>query len=169
MMSRFGTLVFYLVIVILVGNWILSPPVEEDSQAGEISDVTVSPQTTPGPAAQLDKRPPLDRAKQLKRARETFAKGEFDVAIARYRRHLRKYPEDVDARGELGNVYHHTGRVNEAAATFFDVANQLIDNGNRQGAIVLEPIVRRTHPAFADEIQRRLEGGPSAVGGTTSN
>lgn len=57
----------------------------------------------------------------LKQAEAEFSRQHYDRAIVLYRKHLRKYPNDMDAWNFLAANYYHTGLPEKALRTFRDV------------------------------------------------
>lgn len=97
----------------------------------------------------------------LQTAREAWNRGDVAAAIAAYEDFLLQNPDDVDARGELGNVLYAAGKFPEAAKVYFDVALRLHAKGETAKAKALEPAVRRGDAALADDLARQLAGPAS--------
>jgi tetratricopeptide (TPR) repeat protein len=83
--------------------------------------------------------------------------GNVSEAIALYQNLLKAKPDDVDARGELGNVLLSAGRLQEAGQTFFDAAVRFARAGDAERARALAPAVRRADPALADKLDAELK------------
>lgn len=109
--------------------------------------------TADGPKVDDAARP----AVSLAAARAMFAKGNVSESIAAYQALLQARPADADAWGELGNVYHSSGRLQDASRAFYEAATRVLDKGDVARARALEPAVRANAPALADELQRRIE------------
>lgn len=92
----------------------------------------------------------------LYKAREAFAAGNVDGAIAAYKEVLAKQPGNADAMGELGNVYYMTGRTGEAAQSYFDAASKSLEKSKPEVAQALLPAIAQGNPALAMELQQKL-------------
>lgn len=92
-------------------------------------------------------------------ARQAYGEGDFDRAIAAYRALVAATPDDLDLRGELGNVLYATGRLPEAAHEYAEVATRLVDAGFGDRAAALLPAIRAGDPALADALKTRI-GAP---------
>jgi hypothetical protein len=95
-------------------------------------------------------------------AREAFARGDVDGAVAIYSDIVKADAKDVDARGELGNVYYMTGRHQQAAEVYFDAANVLIDKKEFDRVDDLLPVVAELNPMMADQLVQKLHEGMNA-------
>lgn len=115
---------------------------------GTISDTTGSG-TTP-----VETKPKVSNT--LANARNAFARGDISIAISAYEEYLKAQPDDIDARGELGNVLFGNGRLPEAAKAFHETALRLIAKGEAAKARQLVPAIRRGNPALASELDTRL-------------
>jgi tetratricopeptide (TPR) repeat protein len=94
--------------------------------------------------------------RDLFKAREAFAAGNIDGAIAAYKEVLAGNPGNTDAMGELGNVYYATGRTTEAAQSYFDAASKSLDQNRPEVAQALLPAIGQGNPALAVELQQKL-------------
>lgn len=99
----------------------------------------------------------------LSSAREAFAHGEVDRAVTLYNAYLEKNPKDADARGELGNVYYMSGRPSEAAQTFYDTANLLLNERKYDRVESLLYFVAQAKPMMADELAEKLHKATGVV------
>lgn len=93
---------------------------------------------------------------KINNAREYFARGDVDGAVAVYSELIQANPSDADARGELGNVYYLTGRPYEAAQAFYDAAKLLLDKRDFQRVAALLPAIGQINPMMADELAYRM-------------
>jgi tetratricopeptide (TPR) repeat protein len=100
--------------------------------------------------------PSAGSEQDLFKAREAFAAGNVDGAIAAYKEVLAKNPGNTDAMGELGNVYYMTGRANEAAQSYFDAASKSLEQNRPEVAQALLPAIGQGNPALAMELQQKL-------------
>jgi hypothetical protein len=105
--------------------------------------------TTPAPAAAVAED-------TLSKARLAFASGDVQGAVNGYREVLAKNPEDVNAMGELGNVQFTMGWVPQATQTYFEAANKALDQNKPEVAQSLLPVIMRTNPILAGELEGRL-------------
>lgn len=92
----------------------------------------------------------------LNTARDAFARGDVNGAVAAYKEYLAAHPEDFDALGELGNVFFNAGRIDEAAQAYYDAANLLLAAGDKQRAQALEGAIRLGNPGLADDLAQKL-------------
>lgn len=101
----------------------------------------------------------------MQTARDAFAAGDTQAAIAAYQDILLQDPDNLDARGELGNVLFAAGRNEDAAKAFYDVAIRMLQRGDVAGARALEPAVRGGSQELADKLSQMLnESGHSDAG-----
>lgn len=120
---------------------------------------TPSPAPAIAPAPIVSELPPATQIAQrtLDSARSAFARGDVTQAISLYRDLLAQKPDDVDARGELGNVYLSSGQLQEAAGAYYETAVRLARSGDEARARALAPVVRRNDPALADRLDAELK------------
>jgi hypothetical protein len=107
-------------------------------------------------AAATPAQTPAVADETLSKARQSFASGDVQGAVNGYREVLAKNPEDVNAMGELGNVLFTMGWIQQATQTYFDAANKALDQNNPQVAQSLLPVIMRSNPILAGELQNRL-------------
>jgi hypothetical protein len=69
---------------------------------------------------------------------------------------VKKNPGNMDAQGELGNVYYMTGRLPEAAKAFYEAAKLMIEQNQVGRAQALLPPIGQGNPALANELQQKL-------------
>ncbi len=167
MIARLTTWLFYAVVFFLLGVWVgafspglralLRDGVAEAQAGGEQiyrwANGTIGKTTTPE-AAPAVTAPPQGT---LDSARSAFARGDVNQAISLYQDLLAQKPDDVDARGELGNVFLGAGRLQEAAQAYYETAVRLARSGDGARAQALAPIVRRNDPALADKLDAELK------------
>ncbi len=89
-------------------------------------------------------------------AREAFAHGDMERAIANYNDYIKSNAKNADVRGELGNVYYLTGRPNEAAEAYYEAAQLLLKEHDFERVSSLLPIIAETKPMLADELSQKL-------------
>jgi tetratricopeptide (TPR) repeat protein len=166
MLARLTTWVFYAVVFFLLGAWVggLSPGLRalmregaQEARAGaefalRWAGATISESRAPPPVA------PEQAAKDLlQSARAAFARGDVENSISLYQELLKQEPDDVDGRGELGNVLLNAGRVQAASQTYYETAVRLARSGDEARARALEPIIRRNAPELADRLENDLK------------
>jgi tetratricopeptide (TPR) repeat protein len=95
-------------------------------------------------------------ADALSGARQAFAMGDLQGAINGYQAVLAQNPNDLNALGELGNVYYMTGWIHQATQTYFDAANKAIDQNRPDVAEALLPVIVRGNPMLASQLQDRM-------------
>lgn len=95
-------------------------------------------------------------------AREAFARGDVDGAVALYNEYIKNNASDPDARGELGNVYYTTGRLPEAAQAYYDAAKLLLEKKELDRVDDLLPVIAQVNPMMADELVQKLHEAMSA-------
>src|SRR5271157_1819918 len=168
MIARLTTWLFYAVVFFLLGAWVggFSPGLRallregvQEAQAGadqvyRWANGTIGKTSPPTPAATVAAPSPQGA---LDSARAAFARGDVSQAITLYQALLSQKPDDVDARGELGNVFIGAGRLQEAAETFYETAVRLARAGDAGRARALAPIVRRIDPALGDKLDAELK------------
>lgn len=98
----------------------------------------------------------------LNQAREAYARGDADTAIRSYTEFLAKNADSIDGHGELGNVYYMTGRLQEAAQSFYEAAKRMIEQNQVDRAQALLPSIGQGNPALAGELQQKLMQGQQA-------
>lgn len=90
------------------------------------------------------------------RARGSAQAGYFGESVREYRHHLASYPNDVDAYGELGNVYLKMGRYPEAAQSYYEAATRLIDAGYFDAVAAMMPIIQTHEPMLASLLKKKM-------------
>jgi tetratricopeptide (TPR) repeat protein len=163
MISRLANWILYAVILAVIGaliyyytDW-FRPAAQKAMVAakGMLESIPLGP---------FSKREGADGA-ALGQAREAYARGDIEGAVRAYGDIVKKNPGNVDAQGELGNVYYMTGRLREAADAFAAAAKLLIDQQQADRAQSLLPAIGQGNPALASEIVQRLmqAGQPAAA------
>lgn len=74
----------------------------------------------------------ISREVLVQDARRAFWNGDFEAAERVYLALLSAYPEDADAFGELGNLYHSMGRTEAALDAYFEAGLRLQATGERE-------------------------------------
>ena len=114
---------------------------------------------SPQAANPLPDRPNMDTdygTDRLNRARGAAQGGYFGESVREYRRHLASYPNDVDAYGELGNVYLKMGRYPEAAQSYYEAAARMIDAGYFDAVAAMMPIIQTHEPMLASLLKKKM-------------
>ena len=166
MLARLTTWVFYAVVFFLLGTWVggFSPGLRalmregahEAQVGGEIvwrwAGNTISESRAPALGANE-----VATKDSLRSARAAFARSDIDQSISLYHELLKQEPDDVDARGELGNVLLGAGRFQEASQTYYETALRLARSGDGGRARALEQIIRRNDPDLAGRLENELK------------
>lgn len=165
MIGRFATWIFYAVFFFLVGVWTGPHLPAFDGVLGSMADwgyrgiarIQEWALSDDGKAAvETPVETPAAVPGELETAREAYARGDIGAAIAAYEEFLRQSPDDIDARGELGNVFFAAERFADAARAYYEVAVVLLKRGEADKARALEPAIRRGDPMLADELVKAL-------------
>ena len=103
----------------------------------------------------------------LNQAREAYARGDSDTAVKAYTDFLGKNADSIDGHGELGNVYYMTGRLQEAAQSYYEAAKRMIDQNQADRAQALLAPIGQGNPALAGELQQKMaqQAQPQQQGG----
>jgi len=115
-----------------------------------------TPLSKPASTVAVPSVPPAPPPPSLDVARAAAARGDVSAAVQAYEALIAERPSDVALRGELGNVYWSTGRLQDAARAYHAAATALLATGRADDARRLEPIVRKGDVALADDLVRRL-------------
>ena len=81
----------------------------------------------------------------------------------RYRDLLIKTPDDVNALGELGNVYLSVGRQRDAAEVYYEAALLLVAKKDFERAGIVAAAIRQGDPQLADDLVRRMSEAMQGV------
>ena len=171
MIARVTTWLFYAVVFFFLGVWASPhvPSVRETMNKGWESAKLWAQGTIATPTMRGETVAPAPTATPTQpatvaRARAAFAAGDVNRAVAIYRERIRETPSDLDAMGELGNVFLTSGRLQEAAQAFYDVGVALVKRGDLARAQAMTPIVRRGNGALADDLERQIAQGRHSPG-----
>ena len=93
--------------------------------------------------------------KYLHAARQSIAQHRYREAIALYRKQLSENPGDIDAYGELGNLFMFTQRYPEAAQNYYEAATRLLDAGLPAAVRPLLPVIERYEPVLAKLLKQK--------------
>jgi hypothetical protein len=89
-------------------------------------------------------------------ARRAFTQGDLHGSLNAYWEYIARNPGDINARGELGNVYLLNGNVREAAQTYYELSKMLIDQNQPDLVPDLLPVIAMVNPDQADELMDML-------------
>lgn len=92
----------------------------------------------------------------LAKAREAYAGGDANATIEAYRAIIAKHPEDMAARGELGNVFYAMGNIPEATKLYSEVATIAIEKKQLEIAENLLPVISEGNPMLANQLSDKL-------------
>ena len=166
MLSRLFTWAFYALVFFLLGVWVggFSPGVRALTREGGAVATAAFEQVQHWAIATITERPaPRPTAAEptpadlMRLAREAFERGETSDSVALYRQRLIDDPNDIDARGELGNVLTSAGRLSEADDAYYETALHMGHAGQSAQASALEAAIRRHNAALADKLVAELK------------
>jgi tetratricopeptide (TPR) repeat protein len=89
-------------------------------------------------------------------AREAFARGDIDGAVALYQKRIKRNSKDVEAHQELGNVYYSTGRLPQAAQAYTEAVSLMIEKKEFDDVDPMLSVIAEFNPGKADELIRKL-------------
>ncbi|MFN3867740.1 MAG: tetratricopeptide repeat protein [Hyphomicrobiaceae bacterium] len=105
--------------------------------------------------------PPAGSAEALRRgladAREAYAAGKPE-AVAAYGELARRFPDNPDLTGELGNILFQQGKKEEAGEQFYETGLRLIRARQEARAACLVDVLRQLAPVRARELERLTSG-----------
>jgi tetratricopeptide (TPR) repeat protein len=154
MISRLANLILYAVILAVIGALIYyyTDWFKPATQKAVVAARSVVESIPIGPFSKKE-----ESGEALNQAREAYARGDAEGAVRAYSEVVKKNPTNIDAQGELGNVYYMTGRLQEAAQAFFEAAKLMIDQKQVERAQALLPPIGQGNPALANELQQKLQ------------
>ena len=97
-------------------------------------------------------------------AREAAIRGNYTEAAWLYQRYLATHPDDMNAYGELGNVFMLAGQPRQAAQAYYEAANRLLDRGAVRNVAPLMPIIQQYDPMLATLLQRKAQAARQPAG-----
>jgi len=92
----------------------------------------------------------------LAQARNSAQAGRLNESVREYLQYLASHPNDIDAYGELGNVYMKIGRFPEAAQNYYEAATRLIDAGYLNAVASLMPVIQMHEPMLATLLNKKI-------------
>ncbi len=90
-------------------------------------------------------------------ARKSFYQRNYKLSEQSYKQVIDKTKDNVDAYGELGNVYFNQGKNKEAASAYFEAAAILVRNGQANRARSLMALLRHLDESKADELKQLID------------
>jgi tetratricopeptide (TPR) repeat protein len=153
MISRLANWILYAVILAVIGALIYYYT-DWFKPATEKAFVAAKSVVESMPLGPFSKKEGGDEA--VAQAREAYARGDAEAAIRAYSDIVKKNPGNMDAQGELGNVYYMTGRLPEAAAAFYEAAKLMIEQNQIGRAQALLAPIGQGNPVLANELQQKL-------------
>ena len=90
-------------------------------------------------------------------ARKSFYQRNYKLSEQSYKQVIDKTKDNVDAYGELGNVYFNQGKNKEAASAYFEAAAILVRNGQTSRARSLMGVLRHLDESKADELKQLID------------
>ncbi len=99
----------------------------------------------------------IDRNKVQASAQKQLAKGNYDKAIAEYRKLIQEDPSDVRTWLKIANIYQRKGSIKEATATYEKVAKRFADQGFFLKAVAVYKQILELHPDRPDISLRLAE------------
>lgn len=94
-------------------------------------------------------------------ARKSYYQRNYKLSEQSYQQVIDKTNDNVDAYGELGNVYFNQGKNKEAASAYFEAAAILIRNGQANRARSLIGLLRHLDKTKADELKQLIDSSLS--------
>lgn len=128
-----------------------------DKVSGLFASKQVESPATEAAATAVEAAKPAPVAEEeFSKARTAFAAGDVNAAIQAYNEIITKNPDDVGARGELGNVFYTVGMMREAAQAYFDAASKAVDQKQFEVAEALLPAIIDGNPMLATQLSDKL-------------
>lgn len=93
------------------------------------------------------------------KAREAYSQGNLAEATTLYEALSADFSDNIDLRGETGNLYYNLGQFNQAATHYQAVGEIAARNGNMQMAGSMLSLLQRIAPANATALQAMLNAG----------
>jgi len=98
-------------------------------------------------------------AERLSQARSALTQGNTEEAAALYEALAAEFPDNMDLRGETGNLYYNLGQFDKAATHYQAIGELAGREGNMQMAGSMLGLLQRIAPAKAAELQATLTAG----------
>lgn len=97
-----------------------------------------------------------DGETSLAEARQAFWARDMAKAERLYQKITKVDAGNINAWGELGNIYYQQSRWQDAAMAYTEVALRLVETGDISQAMYLQHVVGQMDPAQAQRIHERL-------------
>ena len=94
-------------------------------------------------------------------ARKSFFQRKYDLSEQNYQKVIDSTEDNVDAYGELGNVYFNQGKKEQAASAYFEAAAILVRKGQVNRAQSLMGLLRHLDKNKASELQKLIDSAAS--------
>ncbi len=94
-------------------------------------------------------------------ARKAFYQRKYDLSEQNYQKVIDSTEDNVDAYGELGNVYFNQGKKEQAASAYFEAAAILVRKGQENRARSLMGLLRNLDKNKAGELQKLIDSAAS--------
>ena len=110
---------------------------------------------------QGDVKPGGDIRENWIAARKSFYQRKYDLSEKSYQKVIDSTEDNVDAYGELGNVYFNQGKNEQAASAYFEAAAILVRKGQVNRARSLMGLLRHLDKSKAGELQKLIDSTAS--------
>ena len=94
-------------------------------------------------------------------ARKSFYQRDYTLSEQSYQQVIGKTNDNVDAYGELGNVYFNQGKNKQAAAAYLEAATIMVRNGQISRARSLMGLLRHLDEAQAEKLKQLIVSSAS--------
>ena len=94
-------------------------------------------------------------------ARKSFYQRKYDLSEQNYQKVIDSTEDNVDAYGELGNVYFNQGKNEQAASAYFEAAAILVRQGQVNRALSLMGLLRHLDESKAGDLQKLIDSAAS--------
>lgn len=95
-------------------------------------------------------------ADTLDKARLAFTNGDLQGSLAAYKEYIAHDSSNLDARGELGNIYYLSGNYQDAAQTYYELSKILLDQKKIDLVPALLPVIGQVNPGLVDELMQKM-------------
>jgi thioredoxin-like negative regulator of GroEL len=95
-------------------------------------------------------------AESLDKARLAFSHGDVQAAQAAYKETIARDSSNLDAHGELGNLYLLTGNTRDAAQSYYDLSKLLLDQKRFDLVPSLLPVIAQVNPSLVEELMDKM-------------
>jgi len=90
-------------------------------------------------------------------ARRAFLKRDYETCERNYENLIAATKDNMDAYGELGNVYFNQGKREKAAAAYYEAAAIMINKGEVRRAASLSGLLHHLDPSKAQQLKSLLD------------